>query len=512
MKPILFLISTILFSNLSVAQAPSIVWEKSLGGISSDQAFSIQQTSEGGYIVAGISTSFTSGSMSDWSDCLVVKLSSTGAITWQKTFGGKSPDSGNSIRQTSDGGYIVAGSSASNDGDVTGNHGSRDLWIVKLNNIGVITWQKSLGGTGSDSSPSLELTSDGGFIVAGRSSSNNGDVSGNHGESDYWVVKLDSLGVITWQKSLGGSSIELVNFIEQTSDGGYIVAGSSESNDGDVTGNHENFDMWIVKLDSSGAMTWQKSLGGTGIDRAYSVRQTSNNEFIVVGSTESNDGDVTGNHGGRDAWLVKLNSIGSILWQKSIGGIGTDQIYSIQQSSDDGYIVTGYSSSSDGDMTNNNGAGDMWVAKIDNTGTITWQKSYGGTGPDFGSFITETTDGGCIIAGQSNSRNGDVTGNHGDSDMWIVKLSTLVEINETENLLKYRMFPNPTNGKISIDLGVKFNNIKAILTNDLGQIVLAKNYTSTNFVNIDIDATSGIYFLQLETTDGVTRTLKILKK
>ncbi len=214
-----------------------------------------------------------------------------------------------SIQQTSDGGFIVAGQTYSNDGDVSGNHGGSDAWVVKLNSSGTILWQKCLGGTVYGAiAYSIQQTSDGGFIVGGETLSNDGDVSGNHGEFDAWVVKLDSLGDIEWQKCLGGTGWDWENSIQQTSDGGFIVAGYTNSNDGDVSGNHGSKDYWVVKLNSSGDIEWQKCLGGTNDDWARSIKQTSDGGFIVAGFTASNDGDVSGNQGNSDAWVVKLTN------------------------------------------------------------------------------------------------------------------------------------------------------------------------------------------------------------
>ena len=183
-------------------------------------------------------------------------------IQWAKCYGGSEYDAALSIQQTTDGGYIVAGLSLSNDNDVSGNHGGEDYWIVKLTSTGSIEWQKSLGGSGEDRASSVIQTTDGGYIIAGTSNSNDGDVSGNHGRDDYWIVKLSSTGILEWQKSLGGSGDDDANSIQQTTDGGYIIAGGSNSNDGDVSGNHGSDDYWIVKLAPSGSIEWQKSLGG----------------------------------------------------------------------------------------------------------------------------------------------------------------------------------------------------------------------------------------------------------
>ena len=258
-----------------------------------------------------------------------------------------------------------------------------------------IEWQKSLGGGDWDIANSIAQTSDGGYIVAGWSSSNDGDVSGNHGEGDYWIVKLTSGGELAWQKSLGGSDKDIANSIAQADDGGYVVAGWSQSTNGDVTGNHGLSDAWIVKLTSEGELVWQKSLGANGWDEANSIQQTSDGGYIVAGSSLSTDGDVTGHHGSvdsTDSWIVKLTSGGELAWQKSLGGKHHDRTDSIAQISDGEYIIAGLSSSKDGDA----------------------------------SSIAQTADGGYIVAGVSYSNDGNATGNHiaiHYTDFWIVKLA-----------------------------------------------------------------------------------------
>ena len=346
------------------------------------------------------------------------------AIEWQKCLGGTSWDYAKSIQQTSGGGFIVAGETWSNDGDVSGNHGIVDSWIVKLNSSGDIIWQKCFGGTDDDVAFSIQQTSDGGFIVAGGTFSNDGDVSGNHGIVDSWIVKLNSSGDIIWQKCFGGTDDDVAFSIQQTSDGGFIVAGGTFSNDGDVSGNHGIVDSWIVKLNSSGDIIWQKCFGGTDDDVAFSIQQTSDGGFIVAGYTSSNDGDVSGNHGSWDSWVVKLNSSGDIEWQKCLGGTDNDEAKSIQQTSDGGYIVAGETWSNDGDVSGNHGNSDYWVVKLNSSGDIEWQKCLGGTVKDIAKTIQQTSDGGFIVAGYTNSNDGDVSGIHGDYyDFWVVKLN-----------------------------------------------------------------------------------------
>ena len=324
-------------------------------------------------------------------------------IEWQKCLGGSSFDYGSSIEQTSDGGYIVSGGSYSIDGNVTGNHGSQDSWVVKLDKSGEVVWQKCLGGSSSDYGGSIKQTSDGGYIVAGFSNSNDGNVTGNHGSQDSWVVKLDESGDVVWQKCLGGSSSDYVHNIEQTSDGGYIVVGFSNSNDGNVTGNHGGKDSWVVKLDTSGNVVWQKCLGGSSSDFGSSIEQTSDGGYIVAGGSNSTDGNVTGNHGSQDSWVVKLDTSGDVVWQKCLGGSSSESANSIEQTSDGGYIVSGYSNSNDGNVTGNHGSQDSWVVKLDKSGDVVWQKCLGGSSIDYGNGIKQTSDGGYIVAGYSGS-------------------------------------------------------------------------------------------------------------
>jgi len=423
------LLALILFNgvnNKSHAQAPAIEWQKCLGGTADDFANSIQQTSDGGFIVAG-ETRSNDGDVSGnhgKSDAWVVKLNSLGDILWKKCLGGTGNDYARSIQQISDGGFILTGYTNSNNGDVSGNNGYYDAWVVKLNSSGDILWQKCLGGTYDDYARSIQQTSDTGFILAGYTFSNDGDVSGNHGFGDAWVVKLNSSGDIIWQKCFGGTNEDYAYSIQQTSDSGFIVAGYTFSNDGDVSGYHGYFDYWVVKLNSSGDIEWQKCLGGTYYDYAYSIQQTSNGGFIVAGSTNSNNGDVSGYHGYFDYWVVKLNSSGDIEWQKCLGGTNNDYANSIQQTSDGGFIVAGYTESNDGDVSGYHGGDyDAWVVKLNSSGDILWQKCLGGTIDDRAYSIQQTSDGGFIVAGFTVSNDGDVSGNHGASDAWVVKLN-----------------------------------------------------------------------------------------
>ncbi|MGA2296026.1 MAG: T9SS type A sorting domain-containing protein [FCB group bacterium] len=530
MKKIILFILLIVLSNQIYAQAPVIEWQKCLGGDTVDVANSIIQTSDGGYIVTG-HTDSNDGDVSGHhiyynvlskEDIWVVKLNSSGIIQWQKCLGGSGSDYACSIQQTSDGGYIVAGFTDSNDGDVSGNHGGdNDSWVVKLDISGAIQWQKCLGGSGNDWARTILQTRDGGYIVAGATTSNDGDVSGNHDSNnvywDFWVVKLDAIGKIQWQKCLGGSGYDEAWSIQQTSDGGYIVAGYTESNDGDVSGNHGNDDIWVVKLDTSGTIHWQKCLGGSGYDVANSIQQTSDGGYIIAGETESKDGDVSGIHGDGDVWVIKLDINGTIQWQKCYGGFSDDEPYSIQQTNDGGYIVAGCTESNDGDISGNHGTYDFWVVKLDVNGIIQWQKCLGGSGDDEAYSIQQTSDGGYIVAGSTGSNDGDVSGNHGGSDFWIVKLSPETAVNESQsdNFELSQIRPNPTDNSVRVDFNLPLStNLSFNLYDISGNLIskLKEQFYNSGQITENLNLgniPTGTYLLKLESL-RFNKTFKII--
>ena len=299
-----------------------------------------------------------------------------GKFNGKKVWAEESNDEAESIQQTSDGGYIVAGTSLSFNGDITGHHGSYandDCWIVKLDKNGNIQWQKSLGGSSNDLARSIQQTSDGGYILAGGTESDDGDVSSNHGSDDAWIIKLDFIGNIQWQKNLGGRGSDEAEFIRQTNDGGYIVAGGTFSNDGDVSGNHGGEDYWIVKLNDKGNIQWQKCLGGSSDDFVGSILQTNDGGYILAGGIGVNNGDISGNCGSDGAWIVKLDDMSNIQWQKSIGGSSTDfhdGIQSIQQTLGGGYIAAGRISQNNRKVSSNHGGEDFWIIKFATKGNV----------------------------------------------------------------------------------------------------------------------------------------------
>lgn len=398
-------------------------WQKPLGGSGGDFGYSITSSADGGYVVAGNTLSNDGDVTANHgnSDVWVVKLNSTGAIVWQKTMGGSSGDYAYSITSTSDGGYILAGVTASNDGEVTGNHGDFDIWVVKINGMGNIIWQKTYGGGGADWGNKIISTSDGGYLVVGNTNSINGDVSGAHGQNDGWVIKLNSTGDIMWQKLLGGSLNDFFNKVASTSDGGYIVTGSTYSNDGDVSGNHGDRDGWVIKLNSTGNIVWKKLYGGTAFDDLGSIIATPEGNYIIVGGTQSNNGDVSGNHGNYDSWIIKIDGNGNIIWKKVMGGSGLDGFTSALINSQNELVVIGETQSNNGDVSGFKGGEDVWIVKLDANGNTLDKKVLGGSDNEAGLEFIASSDGAFVMVGQTGSSDGDVTGQHGSRDYWVVK-------------------------------------------------------------------------------------------
>jgi predicted secreted protein len=324
-------------------------WATTYGGSSRDSVSSIQQTSDGGYIVAGHTYSFGRGSSDIW----ILKLSSAGDVEWQKTYGGSEHDSADSIQQTSDGGYIVAGEIDSFGA------GGNDIWFLKLTSAGDIEWQRAYEGSGNDSADSILQTNDGGYIVRGSITFSEEEQK----EQEIWILKLSSAGDVEWQKTYGGSGNDSADSIQQTSDGGYIV-------------------IWVLKLSSAGDVEWQRAYGGSEREEAHSIQQTDDGGYIVAGETGSFGA------GGNDTWILKLSTAGDVEWQKTYGGSGYSSADSIQQTSDGGYIVV--------DETGSFGL-DTWILKLSSAGDVEWQKTYGGSGNDSADSIQQTSDGGYIV-------------------------------------------------------------------------------------------------------------------
>ncbi|MCW3121802.1 MAG: secretion protein [Flavipsychrobacter sp.] len=512
----IFFLSFLASAFNSLAQAPGISWKKTYGGTDFETGASIQNTSDGGYVFVGQSYSFNGDLTSNHGkgDLWVCKINSTGVITWQKTYGGTALESGSSIKQTSDGGYIISGGSWSSNGDVNKNQGVGDYWVLKLDKAGAIVWQKTYGGSGNEYAMSIDTTLDGGYIVAGWTTSNDGDVIGSHGNDDYWILKLNDTGKILWSKTYGGTNSDNASAIQHTYDGGFVVAGTTLSDNGDVSFNHQpgTYDMWILKLTATGTISWQKSLGGTNNDGAFSVRQTTDSGYIIAGETSSIDGDVTINHGGYDSWVIKLDRSGKLTWQKSFGGTNSETTKDIIQTNDGGYALLSAAESSDGDVSFNNGSVDYWIVKLNSAGTLIWQKPFGGSGDDIPYSIIQSSDNGYVLFGETTSTNGDVTGNHGSNDCWAIKLNGIPsEIKTTEyNNKTSSVYPTITSGYIYIKMNGNHENSEFRVLNAFGQTTKFNIDDSKEKTVLDISGNArGTYILQV-INNGTVESYKII--
>ena len=350
-------------------------------------------------------------------------------ILWEKSYGGIHADYLFDAQPTADYGFILAGSSLSNKtGNKTeNNHGDLDYWIWKMTEKGELDWQKSIGGNGFDLLQSIKVTKDGGFILAGTSSSGNSFEKKEDckGLTDFWVIKLDASGNEQWQRTIGGDGQDELLCAFQTKDGGYVLGGSSSSSPSSITnvkaqgktaessiidlyGKSEksrgNMDYWVVKLDKQGVIEWQKTYGGRYADLLRSMEQTTDNGYILAGYSNSPlSGDKTdGNKGVGDYWIVKIDDIGTIQWQKTYGADGDDQPYVIHQTIEGGYIVGGNSNSKNA-LTSLGGivanGTDFWVLKLDSEGGVIWSKTYDFGKVDILTSLVENKDHTYLIGG-----------------------------------------------------------------------------------------------------------------
>lgn len=489
------------------AQAPNIDFQKNFGGSSDEFGESIIKTSDGGYVLAGSSNSkdIPMSANHGGRDYYIVKTNALGELLWQKLLGGSSDEYLYDVKETTDGGYILAGYTNSNDGDVGGNHGSADVWIVKLNQNGELIWQKTFGGSSVDFAQSISLTNDGGYIIAGYTYSNDGDVTNNLGSNDYWVIKIDSSGSKQWQKTYGGSGDDSATSVIQSSDGNYVIAGWSSSNNGDATNNHGNSDYWILKINPTGGIIWQKSFGGTSLDGANSIIESPTGGFVIAGFSTSSDGDLTENRGLSDIWIIKISDSGNLEWQKSYGGTNTENARSIKATVDGGYIIAGYTLSNNGDVTNNHGGSDCWIIKISNLGNIEWQKVFGGTKGDSAESILQNTDGSYVFFCYSNSTDGDITNNLGGYDYWVLKLKPDNLAVKDSSISLFYIYPNPVK-----DILYFSEPIKSIeLYSSEGRLLIKKKSIS----NLNMkDLPLGNYILNILDSDNKVISKKVIKK
>ena len=387
-------------------QPPPIQWEKTYGSPEPGFGYFVQQTNDGGFIATGMI--YTTGGTNP--EVFLLKTDGNGNTAWTQTYGGPTFDCGYCVQQTTDGGYIIAGSY----------HGY-GLWLIKTDLNGNQQWNKVFNGPMVDTAYCVQQTTDGGYVIVGG-------YSYAPGPPDMWIIKTDSSGNQQWDRKTGGGNAEYGHCIRQTTDGGYIIAGYTDSFGAGLE------DARLVKLDSGGNIAWIQNYGGDLDDRGNSVRQTSDGGFIMVGYTKSFGA------GQADVYLIKTDGSGNLVWSQTYGGANDDEGNSVRQTTDGGYIIAGTTQSY------GSGGPDAYLIKTDSIGTKQWDDTYGGGGNDDGQCVQQTSDGYYIIAGTKFTSY---------NEFWLIKLG--ISTNQPPN--KPTQPSGQTNGKVGTSYSYSSNAV-----------------------------------------------------
>ena len=365
---------------------PETLWTQTYGGSGNELGHSVQQTLDGGFVVTGSTNSFGAGDTDVW----LVRTDDDGDTLWTRTYGGGGSEVGNSVQQTSDGGFIITGSTYSFGA------GSGDVWLIRTDANGDSLWTRTYGGSNRDAGMSVQQTADGGFVITGITH------SFGAGSGSVWLIRTDANGERLWSRTYDGSSgSDDGNSVQQTSDGGFVVAGSTYSFD------DSNVTVWLIRTDANGDSLWTRTYGGNNGNLGISVQQTTDGGFIVLGIF-----DIKLIFGGSSftTRLIRTDASGDTLWTKSLGGNGITWGNSVQQTSDDGYVVAGYIDFSSLDRLA------VWLTRTDANGESLWTRTFGGSGSGEGHSAKQTSDGGFVVTGSTNSFGAS------DSDIWLIRL------------------------------------------------------------------------------------------
>jgi len=512
---LLFILMLASYVGFAQGTTPNITWQKTLGGSGSDVLKAMCVGSDKSIVLCGYSNSGTSGNKSNSSfggyDYWVIKLDASGNVMWNKTFGGGRDDLASAVINTSDGGYLVGGSSISNKSgtktsDSYGN--SYDYWIVKLDGNGNVQWDRTMGGTYTDRLTSLAELPDGKYVVGGYAySSNTGNKSlanlGTESNADYWTVIVNKDGSDGAQKIFGGGSHDVMTCLSATGSSSYYAAGYSYSTKraGAKSKNgYGNNDYYIVRYNLSTKKTeYQNDFGGKLSDYLTSMQALPDNSCILGGYSNSykSNSKKDNFYGVTDFWVIKLKSDGSKQWDKTIaGGAGGDYLMSVQQTKDKGFILGGYSNSNAGHnkTANSKGGYDYWIVKIDSLGKVQWDKTIGGNGDDILTAVYETAANEYVVAGTSGSaQSGDKTSGlvgGSSTDYWVMHLgaatatSKASEVPVSNSTAEYNMYkldimPNPVKDILNVRYVAPANSrLNFVIYTSNGRAVLQSMLTS----------------------------------
>lgn len=444
------------------AQDQIISEQLCIGGNSEDGANDLLPLTGGGFLLSGYSKSkhgdYTGNHGAE--DFAVCRLKPNGDLKWGKVYGGSSSDVAYAAT-TFLNGYAIVGITASDDKQVTGNHGSNDGWLILINGNGKLVISKCFGGSGSDQFFDMVKTSDGGLLLAGQSASDDGDLTGAapHGSNEVWLLKLDASANVQWSKCFGGTGADFCRSVIQTTDGNFVAACYSRSADGDFAehyGPDYNSDVWVIKVDPSGNLLWSTLLGGSDDDYADDLLEDNEGNIWMGGQTNSDDYDIVVKHPGTDVWVVKLTADGTKLHSSCFGGNDADIFEGgLIQLDNNHLLISGSSLSTD--VTNSKGGYDVWLANFDIDGNYISDYSYGGSGADFATDIELLPGNQVVLSGRTHSVNGDVTGLHGDFDQWFIRFNSVLKQQwPIEQESDFAAYPVPAGDKIYIRFPAEF--------------------------------------------------------
>lgn len=421
---LLFLAAFAIYGRSFAGSPPVLEWSMNFGGSNPDFSTKILPADGGKTWLLGNTDSnngdvrLNHGSTDIW----LSQIDASGHLIKQFSFGGSAIDAATSMIHVN-GQIIVVGYSASSNGHLTSNHGGFDAWVFCIDTNGTMLWQKNYGGTFGDLAYAITPCSNGGFLITGGSFSQDGDLSSNHGNEDVWVFKIDNTGNLLWSETIGGSNLDIAYAILEDNSGSIYVGGTTSSSDGDIQTNYGNYDWLLIKLSATGNLIYEKTYGGSSYDAVQCMTLNSNQELILGGYSRSGDHDLTSNYGSTDCWLLKVSASGSILLTKQFGGTMAENLFDVKQTLDGGYILIAGTTSNDIDVDSNYGGEDAWLIKTDNQFRVEWNSTYGGTNNDRPASVLENSAGEFYFSGFSFSNDHDLPSNQGYADLWLMKLN-----------------------------------------------------------------------------------------